>query len=192
MYHFERSFKVKDGTKILDVGGTSYNWSFLKNEPSLIFVNLMAPSNEDNVLTWIIADGRCLPFCEDAFDIVYSNSVIEHLGNIKNQYAFAQEIKRVGRRYYVQTPNRWFFVEPHLITPFIHFLPKTMQNLLLRNFTIWGIITRPTPQQCNDLLSELRLLDEKEFRRLFPDAEIWFEHFLGLTKSLIAVNNMLD
>jgi hypothetical protein len=188
MHHFERSFKIKDETKILDVGGGSYNWSFLRYKPSLIFVNLMVPTNEDKSLTWIIADGRFLPFCENSFEIVYSNSVIEHLGNITNQRSFAHEIERVGHRYYVQTPNRWFIIEPHLITPFIHFLPQALQSLLLRNFTLWGLITRPTPEECKDLLKEIQLLEENEFRSLFPNAEIWHERILGFTKSFIAVS----
>ena len=92
-----------------------------------------------------------------------------------------------GTAYFVQTPNKWFPVEPHLITPLIHYLPKTVQKRLLRNFTIWGLVTRPTDQQCENFVREVRLLDERELRQLFPDAEIWHERVLGLTKSLIAV-----
>lgn len=84
-------------------------------------------------------------------------------------------------------PNRWFLVEPHLITPLVHYLPKLVQRRLLRNFTIWGLITRPTIQQCENFLQEVHLLGKRELKQLFPDAEIWHERVLGLTKSLIAV-----
>jgi len=141
----------------------------------------------ENAVAWVIADGRYLPFKDGAFDITYSNSVIEHLGDFASQQAFAREIARVGIHYYVQTPNRRFPIEPHLITPVIHYLPKSAQKRLLRNFTIWGLVTRPTARQCDDFMQEVRLLDERELGQLFPEAEIWHERVLGVTKSLIAV-----
>ena len=69
----------------------------------------------------------------------------------------------------------------------IHHLYHFLQKRLLRNFTIWGLVTRPTAEQCDNFLREIRLLDEQELKRLFPDAEIWHERVLGFTKSLIAV-----
>lgn len=138
---------------------------------------------------WIVADGRHLPFKDSTFDLVYSNSVIEHLGNFEDQNLFAVECRRVGRSFYVQTPNKWFFIEPHLITPFIHWLPCGIQRLLLRNFTVWGWITRPTSQYCESFMNEVRLLGSNDLQRLFPDAEIWHERFFGFSKSLIAVKN---
>lgn len=95
--------------------------------------------------------------------------------------------RRFGIKYFVQTPNKWFPVEPHLLTPFIHYLPKSLQRRLLRNFTVWGLVTRPTVWECENFLREIRLLGYKEFRRLFPKAEIRRERFLGWTKSLIAI-----
>lgn len=122
---------------------------------------------------------------------MYSNSVIEHLGDLVSQQTFAKEIARVGIRYYVQTPNKRFPIEPHLLTPLIHYflpyLPRSLQRYLLRYFTLWGWITRPTVQECERFLREVRLLDEYELQLLFPDAEIRRERFLGLTKSLIAI-----
>jgi len=188
MQQFQQLFGLAETTRVLDVGGTLFNWLLIPSVPSLIIVNLYSP--KETILPgviWIIADGRNLPFKDKAFDIVYSNSVIEHLGNFVSQQAFAREIARVGVRYYVQTPNKWFPVEPHLLTPFIHYLPKSVQKRFLRNFTIWGLVTRPTVEQCDSFLQEVRLLDKQELKQLFPDAEILEERFLGLTKSLIAV-----
>lgn len=188
MQQFQQLFGLAETTRVLDVGGTLFNWLLIPSVPSLIIVNLYSP--KETILPgviWIIADGRNLPFKDKAFDIVYSNSVIEHLGDFVSQQAFAREIARVGVRYYVQTPNKWFPVEPHLLTPFIHYLPKSVQKRFLRNFTIWGLVTRPTVEQCDSFLQEVRLLDKQELKQLFPDAEILEERFLGLTKSLIAV-----
>ncbi|MDQ7030857.1 MAG: methyltransferase domain-containing protein [Ardenticatenia bacterium] len=183
-----RLFGLTEETRVLDVGGYFFNWSLAPTVPSLTILNLNPPiSREDREHSWVVADRRHLPFKDGAFDIVYSNSVIEHLGGFANQQAFAREIARVGIRYYVQTPNRWFPVEPHLLTPLIHYLPKSVQKRLLRNFTVWGLVTRPTDRRCEEFLQEVRLLDERELRQLFPDADILHERVLGFTKSLIAI-----
>jgi hypothetical protein len=184
MRDFWQAFELDPRTRVLDVGGEPFNWSLLPEQPQLTFVNLYRLKGE--VRNWVMADGRCLPFRDGAFEIVYSNSVIEHLENRDNQQLFADECRRIGLRYYVQTPNRRFPVEPHLITPLIHYLPKPVQRRLLRNFTVWGWVTRPEPQLCEAFLREVRLLDEGEMESLFPDADIWKERVLGLTKSLIA------
>ena len=138
---------------------------------------------------WVIADARQLPFADGAFDVIFANSIIEHVGDQASRQSFAAEVARVGKRYYVQTPNQWFPVEPHLWTPFIHYLPAAVQKRLLRNFTVWGWLVRPTQQGCDEFVDEVRLLTARELKSLFPHAEIWKERVLGLTKSLIAVSN---
>lgn len=185
MRQFQTRFEVTSKTRILDVGGTPFNWSLLSERPNLLFANICPVGGKQ--ISQVIADGRYQPFKNDAFDIVYSNSVIEHLGTFDNQKLFAAECMRVGSRYYIQTPNKWFPIEPHYITPFIHWLPLQIRKYLLRNLTIWGLITRPTPQQCEQRLQEIYLLAAVDMKQLFPQAIIWRERLLGLTKSLIAV-----
>ena len=132
-------------------------------------------------------DGRQLDYRPSAFDIVFSNSVAEHLGTWADQQRFAAEIRRVGKAYWVQTPNRWFPFDPHLLALFVHYLPKAIQQHLLRYGTIWGLVIRPTRAQVAGFLAEVRLLTEREMRALFPDAQILVERFCGLNKSFIAV-----
>lgn len=185
MRQFRQLFDLTAETRILDVGGSEFNWWLLPFLPNLTVMNLAVP-RESN-FAWIVADGRYIPFKDGVFDVVYSNSVIEHLGVIENQRLFAAECRRVGLRYYVQTPNKWFFMEPHLITPFVHWLPHRIQRILLRNFTVWGWITRPTSEYCESFMKEVRLLDERELKQLFPKCKIYREYFLGFVKSIIAV-----
>ena len=124
MRRFARDFTLNSETRILDVGGTPLNWSLLPVQPRITFLNLLrARETIDDGFTWVAADGRALPFRDHAFDIVFSNSVIEHVGDFQSQRKFAAEVVRVGVRCYVQTPNRWFPVETHLLTPLVHFLP---------------------------------------------------------------------
>ena len=72
------------------------------------------------------------------------------------------------------------------MTPFIHYFPRTVQRKLLR-FTVWGLVTRPTPEEREAFLDEVRLLSYRDMRRLFPDCRIMRERFLLFTKSYIAV-----
>jgi hypothetical protein len=128
-----------------------------------------------------------LHFNDGEFDIVFSNSVIEHLCTWEAQQRFAQEVRRVGRHYWVQTPAREFFIEPHFLTPCIHWLPRVVQLKLARRCTVWGIIERPTQARAEQYVSELRLLKFEEVSELFPGSIILRERFLGFSKSYIAV-----
>jgi SAM-dependent methyltransferase len=197
MRRFARTFAVTNETRILDVGGTPFNWSLLGVHPRVTIVNMpRAREAFDAQFRSIFADGRALPFPDRSFDIVFSNSVIEHVGNFESQKHFANEIARVGRSYWVQTPNRSFPVEPHLLTPFLHFLPAPLQRRIARNFTVWSLIERPTPDRwefyIEHYLHDIRLLDAGDVRRLFPGARIVRERLGGLTKSLIAVSKVVD
>jgi hypothetical protein len=189
MRQFYEQFRITSSIKILDVGGSEFNWLLLRDVPNLTILNLQMPKDRERNVAWIIADARCLPFKAKAFDVVYSNSVIEHLGKFDDQKIFASECRRAGIQYCIQTPNKRFPIEPHLITPFIHYLPKSIQRLLLRNFTLWGLITRPSQYACDTFLDEVCLLNERELQRLFPDAKIWHERVLGFSKSITAVKN---
>jgi hypothetical protein len=187
MRRFARQASVDSRTHVLDVGGHPDIWSHLAEPPRLTMVNLLFPVQKIPGIQYVIADGRRLPFRDAAFELVYSNSVIEHVGEASDQHSFASEIVRVARRgYFVQTPNRWFPVEPHLLTPLIHFLPRNWQRVLIRNFTVWGLVTRPSREKVDAFLHSTRLLSHWQMARLFPYATISSESFLLLRKALIA------
>ena len=123
---------------------------------------------------FVRADGRALPFADGEFAIAYSNSVIEHVVGPEDRRRFAAELRRVGERYFVQTPNRWFPVEPHALLPLVHYLPRSLGRRLWR----LGV--------SDDPFEDTRLLGAGELRELFPDALIVRERVGPLTKSLIA------
>jgi hypothetical protein len=189
MNEFARYFQIDSATRILDVGGEPYNWSLLSTKPKITIINLYHPGRRPSGDRWIVADGCRLPFSDRSFDVVFSNSVIEHLSSNSNQKRFADEVARVGEGFWIQTPNRSFPIEPHYATPMIHFLPKETQKVLIRNFTLWGILTRPTQAQCNSMLKELKLLSRRNLTSLFPQARILVERTFGLDKSLIATRS---
>jgi ubiquinone/menaquinone biosynthesis C-methylase UbiE len=187
MQRFAEAFGINSETRILDVGGSHHIWMFLPVRPKVVLVNLMPYSAQRDDFINVVGNARGLPFKDHSFDVVFSNSLIEHLHTFDQQQRFAAECRRVASRYYVQVPNQRFFLEPHLLTPFIHWLPKVVRARLLRNFTIWGLVTRPTQEDCQHFVDEVRLLSKRDFSRMFPDAEIWHERILGMSKSLIAV-----
>jgi SAM-dependent methyltransferase len=193
MARFLRELAISDETRILDVGGTPETWLHLDVHPQVTLLNTPRTREELTAATsWVAGDGRALPFRDSAFDVVFSNSVIEHVGDDASQQRFAREIQRVGRAFWVQTPNRWFPIEQHLLTPLIHWLPKPLQRLLVPRFTVWRALVRPTPDRrdfyLRHYLDEVRLLSPADLRRLFPTARLIRERFCGCTKSLIATS----
>lgn len=190
MRRFIRTFNVRETTRILDVGGTPLNWEMLAVRPRVTLLNIPAARVDWPGFDCVIADGRALPLADRSFDIVFSNSVIEHVGQPASQVQFANELRRVGCQYWVQTPNRRFPVEPHLLTPFLHFLPHRWQCAIARKWTVWRFVAVPSrPRRdayIEHFLDDIRLLDSAGLRRLFPDGTIRNERFLGWTKSLVA------
>lgn len=133
------------------------------------------------------ADARALPFDDGTFPLAYSNSVIEHMGSFADQKRFADEIRRVGQQLYVQTPNRWFPIEPHFVCFFAHWLPQPLRRWLMPWLSVRGWLRSGDDVPLRQLLDEVRLLGFAEMRVLFPDCEIYREKVFGLTKSLIAI-----
>ena len=182
-------FRITADTRVLDVGGTLDIWSTAPVLPKLVMLNL--PQAGEQACTYVEGDACHLPFADGSFDLVFSNSVIEHVGSREVQEQFAREVARVGRGYWVQTPNRYFPVETHLLTPFVHWLPKSWSSWMIERFTVWELIVRPTEERkrwyIDQFREQIRLLSAGDMTRLFPDAAIRKERFLLFTKSLIAV-----
>ncbi len=190
MRAFARTFCVDESTRVLDVGGTTYNWALLDARLQVTLLNVEPPRDARELpedLSAVVGSGTRLPFGDAAFDVVFSNSVIEHVARRDDREAFARELRRVGRGVWVQTPARSFFVEPHLLAPFLHWLPVGWQRRLIRWASLWGWIARPSPEHVERFLEETRLLSAAEMKALFPDCELRRERFLGLTKSYVAV-----
>ncbi len=178
-------------TRVLDVGGTLDIWRLAPVMPRLVLLNQTRARYEigpgDAI---VLGDGITLPFADKSFDLVFSNSVIEHVGSRADQARFASEIARVGKQYWVQTPNRYFPIEHHLWTPFVHWLPRSWQAAILKRFSVWQLVTNYNAAErefyINHYLDSIRLLTASDLSALFPGAAIVRERFLGWTKSLIA------
>jgi hypothetical protein len=176
---------------ILDVGGTPRFWQMMcfdgGRSARIVILNLKEPDLVPPNITFVLGDATDLGRYEDkAFDVVFSNSVIEHLGAYAAQRRMAEEVKRVGKRYFVQTPNRYFPIEPHVLVPLFQFFPTPLKVFLVRRFNLGWVSRRPNKQEAEALVDSIKLLTERDVRTLFPEATIHKEKFLGLTKSFIA------
>jgi len=116
---------------------------------------------------------------------VFSNSVIEHVGGYEDQKQMAREVQRIGKRYFLQTPNFYFPFEPHFLFPFFQFFPLWLKVFLLRHFSLGWRDKIPDKGEAIKTANSVRLLKKEELKELFPGAVIHDEKFGGLTISFI-------
>lgn len=177
--------------RILDVGGTQNFWKSMGYLPEgnieITLINLKKSEVTHPNFISLEGDARDLHQFEDNhFDIVFSNSVIEHLYTWENQMLMAKEIQRLGKHYFVQTPNYGFPVEPHFVFPFFHYLPIPLRVWITKNYDLGHYPRAKNKERAIDRVNEIQLLTVKEMKKLFPEADIYKEKLLGLTKSIIA------
>lgn len=176
--------------RVLDVGGAPPYWlnmvGFDALPVQITLLNLIPyPDDLHPRLRAAVGDARAMPqYADSSFDLVHSNSVLEHVGPWEAQQQVAREIRRVGRAYFVQTPNRAFPLEPHFLLPGFQFLPVAWRVWLARRFRPGWYRTRSLSAAIADART-IRLLSRAELAHLFPDGQIWGERLLGLTKSWV-------
>lgn len=188
------TFAERGACRILDLGGEPDYWRLFERdflEASKVHITLVNPqafSVDDPMFEAVTGDACALPQWGDAsFDLVHSNSVVEHVGDWPRMEAFAGEVRRLAPRYYVQTPYFWFPVEPHFSAPFFHWRSEQSRaRSLMKRRHGFADRARDIGQAMRDV-QHARLLDKTQFKFLFPDAAHIDERVAGLTKSLIAV-----
>lgn len=130
-------------------------------------------------VSFVRTEKRELPFADKSFDLVFCSAVLEHAGPREKQQRLIDEILRIGRSFFITTPNRWFPIEFHTILPIIHWLPKPVHRSVLKRMELlfWADV------------ENLNLLCPQSFIGLFPesfDVHLKKEYLLGLTSNLIA------
>ena len=179
--------------KILDIGGTQIFWEIMgflskAEEIEIWILNLKVEQSKHRNFKMIVGDARnMVEFKDREFDIVFSNSVIEHLTTVADQHRMANEVKRLGKKYYIQTPNKYFPIEPHFLFPFFQFLPLSIQLFLVTHLKAARGKNIKNRQIAKERITSIRLLTKGELKELFPEANISKERFLGMTKSFIAI-----
>ena len=166
---------------IVDLGGTVQSWrehDFAAD--SVTLVNLgPAPAPLEPRFRYIQGDACRTTLPDAGADLAFSNSVIEHVGDWDTQRRFAEELQRLGHRVYCQTPNKWFPIEPHFLTLFLHWLPPQWFTARVHRYlTVNGLRGKPK--------ETIRLLTKREVAELFPGCQIRTERFLLMPKSFVA------
>jgi hypothetical protein len=177
--------------RVLDIGGDEHYWRSVgltaAHQLSLTIVNLTTGTATLPDTTLRVGDARALPeFDDQSFDVVFSNSVIEHVGTLDDQRRMAGEVRRIGRRYWVQTPNKWFPIEPHFLFPGFALLPRAARIAIASRWRVGWYSAPGNPALAAQRVDEIRLLTRGELGSLFPDAEIAAERVVGLAKSFVA------
>jgi SAM-dependent methyltransferase len=129
MRRHERFFAhtgLHPGARVLDVGCGRLGLRALEPELDITGVDLADQPGHPGPFVRADATSR-LPFADGEFDLVYCSSVVEHVPPDLRE-AFAAELRRVGRGWFVQTPARSFPIEPHSLLPGAHWLPPRLRK----------------------------------------------------------------
>jgi len=174
---------------VLDLGGEPPFWrSFKVRAASVTVLNLMSFDTDEPWLDTFVGDA-CEPPAEIAgrrFDLVISNSVIEHVGGHFPRQRFADVVLRASDRHWVQTPYRYFPVEPHWVFPAMQFLPLRARAELTMRWPLSPGRADNLPEAIANAAS-VELLSLTEMRSYFPASRLWYERFGGLIKSVVAI-----
>jgi hypothetical protein len=181
--------------RIIDLGGTNEYWERRgwagRDDVEITLVNLGPQERRHENLHPVIGDATDLSgHADGAFDIAFSNSVIEHLFTFENQASMAREVRRVARAYWVQTPNFWFPVEPHFLLPAWHWTPEQLRVEILTRRGVGWAGRCDSREHATQVVKEHRLMRRGELARLFPDGVLIAERFGGLVKSWTAVHGV--
>lgn len=183
-----RRFPDLPRMRVLDLGGTPEFWTGAAVRPyAVTTVNLVpAAAAPPPWITHVVGDA-CVPgTLGDGYDLVVSNSLLEHVGGHARRRMLAEVVHACAPRHWVQTPYRYFPLEPHWLAPGWQFLPPAARAGVLRRWPYSHV--RPATR--HDALREVlgtELVTGAEMRWLFPGSDIWRERVAGLTKSLVAV-----
>jgi hypothetical protein len=183
---FEDFFPEIGEMTVLDLGGDARAWRLAPVRPRHVYLlNTFEQEVEEPWMSGIVGDA-CEPPQLPESDLTYSNSVIEHVGGHWRRERFAATV-REAERYWVQTPNRYFPIEPHFMFPLLQHLPRPVQRTAVAHWPLGNHADVSDPRQALTDVLEIELLSATEMRFYFPEAQLWHERLLGLTKSFAAV-----
>jgi hypothetical protein len=173
---------------VVDLGGDPRGWRSMPVRPArLVMLNLFLQEVPEDWVTSVVGDACDLPdeLRKERFDLVFSNGVFHLVGGHWRRERFAHAVNQLSDRHWIQTPYRYFPMDPHWLFPGFQFFPVRIRTELSRRWTP----ARRTPA-FEDALSttlSVEMLSKTEMRHYFPESRIRMERLMGLPKSLIAV-----
>jgi|SRR5215471_8861112 len=185
-----KTFPDLDRLSVIDLGGTADSWQRAPVRPAEVHVVNLEPEASD-LPTWIRTDqgDACnLPdrILARHYDLVFSNAVLEHVGGHTQRIRFADSVHALADRHWVQTPYRYFPIEPHWLFPGFQFLPLNVRAGVAQRWPLAHSVASTREDGLQGALS-VELIGRTEMAYCFPTSSIRVERMFGLVKSLIAV-----
>jgi hypothetical protein len=190
MSAFSEIMKPQADMRILDLGGQPEIWDTVEPILDITCLNLPGIARTEHSthhkITYVEGNACCMPnYHPGDFDLIFSNSVIEHVGSLEQQTRFANEVLRLSSRYWIQTPSKYFPIEAHCGMPFWWFYPDWLRQYFLRRWSkilpVW-----------TEMVATTSVLSEQTLRALFPGCAIRIEWLLfpkSITAYFLAESN---
>jgi Methyltransferase domain len=177
---------------VIDLGGTAETWLRADVRPASVHVVNLEPEAPSRV-PWIRsdqADACDLPahIRSASYDLVFSNAVIEHVGGHAQRMKFAKAVHRLAPRHWIQTPYRYFPIEPHWLFPGFQFLPVTVRARISQSWPLTHTRSIGREQGLSAAMG-VELIGRSEMAFYFPASVLKSERMAGLVKSLIAIKS---
>jgi SAM-dependent methyltransferase len=181
---FVTIMKPNSAMKILDLGGQPDIWDFIQFPLNITCLNLPGVTINDyqshHQITYIEGDACDMNYFQPGdFDLVFSNSVIEHVGEYEKRLQFAREVLRLSNRYWIQTPSKYFPIEAHCGMPFWWFYPQPLRSYFLRK---WAAKV----PAWTEMVASTSVVSSQELKSILPNCKIIREWWFLFPKSSIA------
>lgn len=175
--------------RVLDLGGRPETWAVVR--PAEVTVVNLVPAEIAGQAEHVVpvVGNACDPrlLAGERFDLVYSNSVLEHVGGHAARLAMAGNVHRFAARHWVQTPYRYFPVEPHWLCPGMQWLPAAGRVKVAQVWPLGHAGRADDRETAMSAVLGTELVGLTEMRHYFPGSRILTERYAGLVKSLTAV-----
>lgn len=188
-----RRFPALDRMRVLDLGGTPDFWRAAPVRPAHV-TTLNLDDKYYPQETWldhVVADAcdlTSLDSCTGDYDLAVSNSLIEHVGGYERRRKLANVVMAAAPAHWVQTPDRYFPIEPHYVAPGFQFLPVRARAAAVQHWPLGHERVYTRAAALAQVLT-IDLISATELRHLFPSSDIWHERLGGLSKSIVAVKS---
>ena len=183
MATFERTMQPTSDMKILDLGGQPMIWDTIKTKLDITCINLSGIAIKEHPshhkIIFIEGDACNMPqFKKGDFDLIFSNSVIEHVGDASKRLQFANEVQRLTNNYWIQTPYKYYPMEAHTGMPFWWLYPQILRDYFIKKWRI-------NLPAWTEMIETTDIVETSEFKQLFSRAK-FLREWIIFPKSMIA------
>lgn len=186
---FRRRFPDLADMQVLDLGGTAISWRVLQMRPRSVTLVNLDPAEEpaESWMNAVQADACTGGFGK--YDLVFSNSLLEHVGGHARRQQFAEVVRESAPSWWIQTPYRYFPIEPHWFFPCFQFLPFRARVMVCRHWNTLHQTAIKDAAEAAAMVASVELISASEMRMYFPESKIWSERIAGLPKSLVSIKS---